>query len=568
MASHEPVDGSPTRSSAPKNPNKRKKGGSEDGYFDVYGPDGTADVILKSPATKTMCQQDIQELVTWVLANGVMPSWIFVKNKPLIRKVVLLYLPGVDADLYRSNPKLFCGLRKYCGIPQQVSALSCVADEMQTIGALLACRLKRKNAEVNSNQLFHNSDFGKETALFLKNQELAFPVLYYTHSRSELEDNGYCLSHPDFKSTFPAPAGTAPYNIVALDCEMCVTAEGFELTRATLIDCSGEVVLDELVKPVNCIIDYNTRYSGITEEMLNGVTTTLEDIQEEFLKLVYKETILVGHSLENDLLALKISHDLIIDTAILYKNPRHYGRKTALRVLSQKFLSRQIQASGKGHDSIEDARAALELVLLKLRNGPQFGTNSSIVHKLVSVLQECGKTCSIVDDMPVIKRYSDDSCNSIPVFTDNDALSRTIKEVKKDKINFIWTRFSELYSLYKLQAQDLEKLRCKIARTISLHTCNKSSEVAMRHGILDIEVKDILMQMNERIEKLYNTLPENALFIICTGHGDTAIVQRLRRILRENHEPPLSRTEILQALEKLQVQAESALCFASVKHFT
>ncbi|KAG0461169.1 hypothetical protein HPP92_021466 [Vanilla planifolia] len=520
MASHEPVDGSPTRSSAPKNPNKRKRAAAKMATLMstdqiglaflldyTYGTQamklGKADVILKSPATKTICQQDIQELVTWVLANGVMPSWIFVKNKPLIRKVVLLYLPGVDADLYRSNPKLFCGLRKYCGIPQQVSALSCVADEMQTIGALLACRLKRKHAEVNSNQLFHNSDFGKETALFLKNQELAFPVLYYTHSRSELEDNGYCLSHPDFKSTFPAPAGTAPYNIVALDCEMCVTAEGFELTRATLIDCSGEVVLDELVKPVNCIIDYNTRYSGITEEMLNGVTTTLEDIQ--------------------------------------------------------------IQASGKGHDSIEDARAALELVLLKLRNGPQFGTNSSIVRKLVSVLQECGKHVPSLMICPMIKRYSDDSCNSIPVFTDNDALSRTIKE---------------------------------------------SSEVAMRHGILDIEVKDILMQMNERIEKLYNTLPENAFVHHMHCYGDTAIVQRLSfktshkdlhnahkctglylaQILvknhfwklqttsasidkiekdsKENHEPPLSRTEILQALEKLQVQAESALCFASVKHFT
>lgn len=92
-------------------------------------------------------------------------------------------------------------------------------------------------------------------------------------------------------------------------------------------------------------------------------------IQEDFLKLVYKETILVGHSLENDLLALKVSHNLVIDTAVLYKHPRGGSYKTALRVLVKRFLSREIQQSGTGHDSIEDARATMELALLKIRNG-------------------------------------------------------------------------------------------------------------------------------------------------------------------------------------------------------
>ncbi len=95
-------------------------------------------------------------------------------------------------------------------------------------------------------------------------------------------------------------------------------------------------------------------------------------VQEDFLKLVYKDTILVGHSLENDLLALKISHSLVIDTAVLYKHPRGASYKTALRVLAGKFLSREIQQSGNGHDSIEDARATMELALLKIRNGKYF----------------------------------------------------------------------------------------------------------------------------------------------------------------------------------------------------
>ena len=95
-------------------------------------------------------------------------------------------------------------------------------------------------------------------------------------------------------------------------------------------------------------------------------------VQEDFLKLVYKETILVGHSLENDLLALKISHGLVIDTAVLYKHPRGASYKTALRVLARKFLSQEIQQSGNGHDSIEDAKATMELALLKIRYGKYF----------------------------------------------------------------------------------------------------------------------------------------------------------------------------------------------------
>lgn len=78
---------------------------------------------------------------------------------------------------------------------------------------------------------------------------------------------------------------------------------------------------------------------------------------------------MVGHSLENDLLALKISHGLVIDTALLYKHPRGGSYKTALRILAKKFLSREIQQSGTGHDSIEDARAAMELALLKIKHG-------------------------------------------------------------------------------------------------------------------------------------------------------------------------------------------------------
>ena len=106
------------------------------------------------------------------------------------------------------------------------------------------------------------------------------------------------------------------------------------------------------------------RWSGITEESLKDVTTSLDSARKSLLALLEssrKKTgrtpILLGHSLENDLQALKLRYPRIIDTALLYHHPRGRPRKPGLAWLTKKYCGREIQNKPGGHDPREDAQA-------------------------------------------------------------------------------------------------------------------------------------------------------------------------------------------------------------------
>lgn len=56
---------------------------------------------------------------------------------------------------------------------------------------------------------------------------------------------------------------TRQSRMFGVDCEMCLTMNMIsELTRLTVVDEDGIVLLDELVKPRGRIINYLTQFSG------------------------------------------------------------------------------------------------------------------------------------------------------------------------------------------------------------------------------------------------------------------------------------------------------------------
>ncbi|XP_037742027.1 RNA exonuclease 1 homolog isoform X3 [Chelonia mydas] len=171
-----------------------------------------------------------------------------------------------------------------------------------------------------------------------------------------------------FVKTFEKLPTTDGYpGIYALDCEMCYTKQGLELTRVTVINSDLKVVYDTFVKPDNKVVDYNTRFSGVTEEDLANASITLRDVQAVLLNMFSTDTILIGHSLESDLFALKLIHSTVVDTAVVFPHRLGLPYKRALRTLMADYLKRIIQDNVEGHDSSEDASACMELMIWKIK---------------------------------------------------------------------------------------------------------------------------------------------------------------------------------------------------------
>lgn len=148
-------------------------------------------------------------------------------------------------------------------------------------------------------------------------------------------------------------------NVLALDCEMAFTSLGYEMIRLTIVDFfTLQTLFDEIVQPLGEVIDLNTQFSGVHHIDKNKSLTYHDTIARVVCsQLINRNSIIIGHGLENDLNVLRIIHHNVIDTAILYSKGKF---KTSLKNLAFDILNRKIQ--GGEHDSSEDAIATMDVV--------------------------------------------------------------------------------------------------------------------------------------------------------------------------------------------------------------
>ncbi|RKF80809.1 RNA exonuclease 3 [Golovinomyces cichoracearum] len=214
--------------------------------------------------------------------------------------------------------------------------------------------------------------------------------------------------------TPPVSKDIEPRTAVAIDCEMGINVNGeTELLRISAIDYfTSEVLLNILVYPDEQMGDYHTRYSGVSHKQMQTAFRKRQCLlgrkaaREAMWKFVGPQTILIGHSANNDLSALRWIHTRVIDTMLIdllifneqrrlaeanktkdedennldsiteidstknslavqatHNKPKNLSGtgRLSLKQLAKSRLGKDIQQGRVGHDSLEDAIATRDL---------------------------------------------------------------------------------------------------------------------------------------------------------------------------------------------------------------
>ncbi|OQE16329.1 hypothetical protein PENFLA_c028G03742 [Penicillium flavigenum] len=170
---------------------------------------------------------------------------------------------------------------------------------------------------------------------------------------------------------------------IVLDCEM-VQVEGGrrELAFLSAIDfLTGEILIDNYVQPKLKVVNWDSRFSGVTPGAMNKAVkkgTALfswEGARSKLWEFMDSETVLVGHSLNNDLDVLGIIHWNIVDSSIITSEAVFHtvhareplNRTWSLKTLTNELVNYDIQVGKQGHSALEDAHATRDIVIWCLR---------------------------------------------------------------------------------------------------------------------------------------------------------------------------------------------------------
>lgn len=249
---------------------------------------------------------DLQGLVLWLMADGAAPQWLLTRHKPAIRRAVVLMVPGLTPDMFDGT--LFSGgggaghggeedADYFPSSLDRGKLPNCVADMADMfphvwpvkaagddrhnrlhspVASFLqsplpkgqdpasrggAQRLKVTELLMSLDELIENEYVLHTSQLRQLREQLQKPET--DEDRANMEQRkkeGWVETDLTKRNNKENEAGsqTEGKTIYCIDCEMCRTEDGFELTRLSIVDWDGEVVYDALVKPTKPIVDYVT----------------------------------------------------------------------------------------------------------------------------------------------------------------------------------------------------------------------------------------------------------------------------------------------------------------------
>ena len=409
-------------------------------------------------------------------------------------------------------------------------------------------------AFIHSADQLHEAEYPIHPAAFTSTEDAALEAERRQRTNQSITHGWVDTAVTDSSPSLPPPsqiqAGsmTCGLDVYALDCEMVLTTDDvYSLARISVLDWSGTVVLDSFVKPSLPVKNYFTQYSGITPALLSNVTTTLPDIQSKLLTLLTPSAILLGHSLESDLNAMKLTHPFIVDTALIYPHPRGPPLRSSLKFLTQKYLRREIQVSGeKGHNSVEDALAVLDLVKLKCEKGPKWGTSEASGEPIFRRLSRTPgrenkpRTNAIVDYGTPERGYGREATVAIGCSSDAEVVAGVCRAVNGDPdgkvvpgggVEFTWARLRELESWRGWSNNNRD-----YAVVDALHGTTAAGEAnGVSEDQADIQPNQLTLESKvsetvKHIKAIYDALPLCTLFIVYSGTGDPREVGRLQKM--------------------------------------
>lgn len=282
-------------------------------------------------------------------------------------------------------------------------------------------------------------------------------------------DQDLAAKHREFSQTPEASLQKPKRKAITLDCEM-VGVKGLASEVALLCAAdylTGEILVNSLVRPTKTVIDWRTRYSGVTAQAMATATVQGEALKgwkgarDALCEHIDAETILIGHALQNDLDALRIIHTCVVDSAILTQNavgPKS-ERKWGLKTLCDVFLNIEIQNHGaRGHDCQEDAMAAREVVLWCMRNPQSLKDWAAVMREEERLKREerekARKEREEEKERERLKKKKEEEERIELIRKEKEEQEERLRQIENDRREAMWPRNIENYGWPDSNAED------------------------------------------------------------------------------------------------------------------